>query len=131
MMPFDATLGPAPTINTSQLKNTVFEAIPTSWQQQFLHVGSVANMMLLNLQNFLEAEREFQDHVHLGTNPTGTQQINRENNRESMHDNMNHDRRQDHMTEITRPNKHTIKNQCPLHPNHPHSWFDCRQNPRS
>jgi hypothetical protein len=57
MMPFDTAAGTPPTIMSVQLKNTVFKAVLAAWQQQYLHVGTVANnIALLNLQNFLEAE---------------------------------------------------------------------------
>jgi hypothetical protein len=56
LMTFNTAARTAPTIMPVQLRNTVFNAVPTTWQQLYLHVRTVDNTTLLSIQNFLEVE---------------------------------------------------------------------------
>ncbi len=51
-----------PTLYNTQIKNIVYKAMPSTWQQHFIRSNrGISSVTLLELQNFMSNERTFAD----------------------------------------------------------------------
>jgi hypothetical protein len=61
-----------PVINNTQIKNIVFKAMPTAWQQHFIRSNrGISAVTLLELQNFMSNERAFSDSSSMNSSNGG------------------------------------------------------------